>query len=100
MTAKVIPMETWEKHLSSVLQARDTRPPETHGFTHEAVLFTEEEIAHTIKNTKNHKANGPDNIYNDHLKTTLPVLVNPITILLNECLRQGVVPTNWKKNPQ
>ena len=96
-----IPMEVWEEHLSSILQARDTRPvcpTATQVLTQELELFTEDEVTHIVMNTKNNKACGPDGIYNEHLKTTLPVLVTPLTVLLNKCLIHGAVPDKWKKS--
>ncbi|XP_049798835.1 uncharacterized protein LOC126233683 [Schistocerca nitens] len=62
----------------------------------EIALFTEEEIIHRIMSTKNNKVCDPDNIYSEHLKTTFPVLVIPLTALLNECLKRGSLPDQWK----
>ncbi|XP_049798870.1 uncharacterized protein LOC126234197 [Schistocerca nitens] len=44
----------------------------------------------------NNKVCDPDNIYSEHLKTTFPVLVIPLTALLNECRKRGIVPDQWK----
>ncbi|XP_049855299.1 uncharacterized protein LOC126335870 [Schistocerca gregaria] len=95
------PMEVWERHLSPVLQANHTRPPArsptaTPVPAHEIEFFTEGEIIHTIMSMKNNKACGPDNIYNENLKTTLAVLVIPFIALLTESLKQGTVPDYWK----
>ncbi|XP_049798758.1 uncharacterized protein LOC126259655 [Schistocerca nitens] len=46
--------------------------------------------------SKNNKVCDPDNICSEHLKTTFPVLVIPLTALLNECLKRGIVPDQWK----
>ena len=96
-----IPIEKWEEHLILILQARDTRPeksPRMHIRTEENQFFTKEEVIQAVRKSKNNKACGPDNIYNEHLKTTLPVLAEPLTTLLNECLRRGAIPDKWKKS--
>ncbi|XP_049952469.1 uncharacterized protein LOC126462778 [Schistocerca serialis cubense] len=46
--------------------------------------------------TRNSKACDPDDIYSEHLKTAFPVLVIPLTALLNECLKREIVPDQWK----
>lgn len=92
-----ISMDIWERHFKNVLQAKETRPTEMNmGTPSAAELFTTEEVELTISELKNSKACGPDQIYNEHLKQTAPILVETWTSLFNECLRQGNIPQKWR----
>jgi hypothetical protein len=68
-------MEVWEKHLSAVLQGRETLPLNNLIPAPKAIQDSEKltvgEILATIQNSKDNKSCGPDNIFNEHLKATL-----------------------------
>jgi hypothetical protein len=67
---------TWETHFRGVLQARETRPNETDLEVCTDInqeLFTIE-VEKAVKELKNRKACGPDQIYNEYLKDTTTTL--------------------------
>ena len=94
-----IPIETWVTHFKQVLSSKDTQPNRGHNKSitlenHE--LFTITEVQDVIKNLKNRKASGPDDLFNEHIKTAAPALVETWTLIFNECLQQGRIPDRWR----
>lgn len=57
--------------------------------------ITEKEIRKCVKNLKNNKSSGNDNILNEHIKTTLPTMINIYVKLFNIILDTGIVPESW-----
>lgn len=57
--------------------------------------FTEYEIIKTVKNLKNNKSPGIDNIINEHMKTTINVMAPIYVKLFNLIFDSGFVPDNW-----
>ena len=68
----------------------------THGLNEEINnLFTSDEIMKQIKKKKNGKSPGCDNIVNEFLKHSPPMLIEVITALFNVILLSGKVPSSW-----
>ena len=42
------------------------------------------------------KATGPDMIHNKLLIATVDIITDPLTILFNRCLNEGIFPNIWK----
>lgn len=56
-----------------------------------------DEIRKVIKNLKNNKACGMDNILNEHIKATANILMDRYVELFNNVLTSGVIPSEWTK---
>lgn len=93
---KNIPMEVWIDHLSTTICGKETRPPATYSSSENFQPITKQEIMEVIRTSKDQKAPGPDQICNEHLKAAAPTMIEAWTALLNECLRQGRIPTKWR----
>ena len=57
--------------------------------------ITESEIRTAIKNLKNNKSSGPDNVLNEHLKYTADLMMPVYTELFNLIFDTGYIPQNW-----
>ena len=57
---------------------------------------SEDEVLKLIHALKNKKSVGVDNISSFILKLSAPVIVKPLTYLLNKSIMEGVVPLRWK----
>lgn len=72
---RAISIKEWETHFREVLQAKETRPiPDDLEINTAPHLFTVQEVAKEIQDTKNNKACGPDGIFYEFLKTTIHTL--------------------------
>ncbi|KAJ4444760.1 hypothetical protein ANN_06557 [Periplaneta americana] len=94
-----IPMDTWVQHFTEILQSKDTRPlKETAKKEEDAFLetFTQDEVLRLVMGSKDKKASGPDNIFNEHLKSAAPMLIKAWKNLFNECLLRGSIPERWR----
>ena len=58
-------------------------------------LITASEVRHAIRQLKENKAPGSDNITNDLLKNTGEVLLAKRAELFSECLHQSKIPKDW-----
>ena len=73
-------------------QSEETRRPPNNDIN---VPFTEKEIITAVKNLKNNKSQGLDNILNEQLKSTIQVM-SPIYVkLFNIIFDTGLVPESW-----
>ena len=54
------------------------------------------EIDQIIKNMQNKKSSGYDNISNQMLKWLRPVIIQPLSIIFNMSMEQGIFPNNMK----
>ena len=59
--------------------------------------ITPEGVFKLLKNLNPHKACGPDNIKPIVLKELADVLTPIVTLIFQDSLKQGVVPTDWQK---
>lgn len=57
--------------------------------------FTESEIIRAVKNLKNNKSNGIDNILNEHLKMSIHTMLPIYKKLFNIIFDTGIVPESW-----
>ena len=57
--------------------------------------ITAMEIEKTVRKLKNNKSNGADDILNEHIKSTLPSMINIYTKLFNIVLDSGIIPEAW-----
>ena len=57
--------------------------------------ITAEEIEKTVRKLKNNKSNGADDILNEHIKSTLPRMIDIYTKLFNIVLNSGIIPESW-----
>ena len=57
--------------------------------------ITENKILAAIKSLKNNKSSGLDNIVNEHLKSTIQVMIPIYKKLFNMILDTGIVPESW-----
>ena len=56
----------------------------------------EEDVLKLIYSLKNTKSAGVDDINSFILKTSAPVIVKPLTYLINRSLSEGIFPSKWK----
>lgn len=73
---------------------RDTQTPPD---TEDTEPFLIKEIEKVINNLKCKKAPGHDLIEAEIIKRSCPILRQEITQLMNNCLSQGIFPSNWKR---
>ena len=59
--------------------------------------FTEAEILYAVKNLKNNKSHGIDNIVNEHLKSTIHIMCPIYVKLFNLIFDTGIVPESWSE---
>ncbi|XP_078682384.1 uncharacterized protein LOC144916861 [Branchiostoma floridae x Branchiostoma belcheri] len=59
--------------------------------------ITEDEVANAIKNLKNHKAAGIDQISAELLKKGGDIMLKKLTKLCNTCWELGKTPLDWRK---
>ncbi|KAI8479716.1 hypothetical protein Bbelb_425190 [Branchiostoma belcheri] len=59
--------------------------------------ITEDEVANAIKNLKNHKAAGIDQIPAELLKKGGDIMLKKLTVLCNTCWELGNTPLDWRK---
>ena len=57
--------------------------------------ITEDEIVNAVKNLKNNKASGYDQVLNEHIKSTMPIMLNIYEKLFNLILDTGCFPSSW-----
>lgn len=77
---------------------------EEHNYTIKAERQTEEsepeilprEIEKAVLSQKSEKAPGPDKIVNELLKGTLEDLLPVLTLIFNEIMTTGIIPSQWK----
>ena len=60
--------------------------------------FTAGEVYRAILRTRDHKAAGPDNLTNEHLKQSVDCLLQEWTKLFNLCLQRRRVPSQWENS--
>ena len=70
---------------------------DNNGITYDEInqTITENEILAAIKSLKNNKSTGLDNIVNEHLKSTIQVIILIYKKLFNLILDTGIVPESW-----
>jgi hypothetical protein len=59
--------------------------------------ITEDEILCAVKNLKNNKASGYDNIVNEHIKHTIHMMMPIYCKLFNLILNTGKIPNSWSE---
>ena len=59
-------------------------------------LVNEEQVLNVIKNLKDKKACGPDNVPAEFWKIVMTYILKPLTYIINLSFEQGVVPLQWK----
>lgn len=69
------------------------------------LMVTEEEVSVNIKNLKNRKAPGVDEILNELIKYGVKELARKSTELFNKIITTSIIPTEWlekgqKSNPE
>ena len=57
--------------------------------------FTPSEVSKLLRNLKNNKSSGPDQILNEFLKYSPPNIINMLTKLVNVILETGIFPEQW-----
>ena len=60
------------------------------------IILTHADIHSVIKLLDKSKATGPDMIHNKLLIATVDIIIEPLTILFNCCLNEGIFPNIWK----
>ena len=63
-------------------------------------LITERMVSEQIRKLDITKSSGPNNINARVLKELHDVITEPLTLLFNNSLNQGMVPQEWKKHWQ
>jgi hypothetical protein len=61
------------------------------------LIISLESVEGQLESIKTKKAIGPDNIPNWILKELSHIIVKPICAIFNSSLREGTVPSCWKK---
>jgi hypothetical protein len=99
--------EQWLNHFMSILNDLDddvdlndimNNVPEerTNDVTLDSVI-SKEEIQEAIKHLKRGKAAGPDQILNEMIKVSEPVIINFLVKLFNTVFDSGIYPQEWTK---
>ena len=57
--------------------------------------ITEEEFLRVVKNFKSNKASGYDDIVNEHIKSTINIILPIYCKLFNIVLNSGLIPESW-----
>ncbi|MCG8112265.1 MAG: reverse transcriptase domain-containing protein [Candidatus Thiodiazotropha taylori] len=57
--------------------------------------ITDDEVKSNVKMLKNNKAAGPDSVINEHIKTTVHIMLPVYTKLFNIILNSGIIPESW-----
>ena len=57
--------------------------------------FTPSEVSKLLRNLKNNKSSGPDQILNEFLKYSPPNFIDMLTKLFNVILDTGICPEQW-----
>ena len=94
--SQTISIQTWEKHFQQILDSKTRHNGATQQRTDVYPKITKEEVSNTIRSLKNHKAAGPDEIFNEHLKIALPYIGEVWTALFNKCLELSRIPLSWR----
>lgn len=93
--------ETWVEHFTKLHNTRRGQDRDRHieedGNT-ETSEITIQMVKEAIKNLKNRKSPGQDEIPNELLKYGGPKLVKELTTLFNKITTTGKVPAEWKKS--
>ena len=76
--------------------ARDEMMSKIQSKTDENIVIRQEQVQHTLKNIRTGKATGPDEVPAKALKCCAEQLAPVLTILFQDSVNQGVVPTKWK----
>ena len=61
-----------------------------------SINLTVDDVITSIKELEPNKAVGPDMIHNSLLITACPIIAQPLTLLFNRSLAEGVFPQIWK----
>ena len=84
---------------SNNLHQKDSDPRESNSTQHMNMdinkPITENEILTAVKNLKNNKSPGVDNILNEHIKSTIQIMLPIYTKLFNIIFDTGIVPESW-----
>lgn len=99
-----ISMEEWQRHFNNTLNRKEIKNKP--GNLQEAVVqapiqwtpLTMNEVQNAVGNTKNKKAAGPDNLYNEYLKDTAYLLIPTWTELYNKCIETATIPERWRES--
>ena len=70
---------------------------ESKNITFKLKLVSEKMVLKTIKNMKNKKSSGLDEITQEQLKMGADILVIPLTKIINASIAEGVFPDAWKQ---
>lgn len=100
-----IPMNMWKRHLKQLYNNPSVhipREPFQVAVLRQSVEleklnrpFEEAEVLRCIQDTKNGKAAGRDLIFYEHIKSTIPILMNFWLRLFNFILNHGQIVTTW-----
>ena len=60
------------------------------------IILTHADVHSVINFLDKSKATGPDMIHNKLLIATVDIITEPLTILFNRCLNEGIFPNIWK----
>ena len=60
------------------------------------IIFSSTEIKAVIINLDSNKAVGPDKIHNKLLTAAVDIISEPLAILFNRCIAEGIFPSTWK----
>ena len=59
-------------------------------------ILTLADVHNAIKHLDKSRATGPDMIYNELLIAIVDIITEPLTILFNRCLNEGIFPNIWQ----
>ena len=86
------------KELNALPDTHENIEPNINIHDNDAIInspITREEITKCAKQLKNNKAFGNDNILNEHIKTTLPLMLPIYEKLFNLVFDSGAIPCSW-----
>ena len=93
--------EEFEKHFKNLNQMEETDSEELRKnepiicFSHLNAQIDEEELKKGLKSLKNNKSTGPDEILNEQIKATFPIMKNIYLKLFNTIFDTGCFPEIW-----
>ena len=88
--------KTLHKNFPANVKKRHTKTPSSYKAQFVFKDVTQDEIENIIKTLPVNKATGPDNLPAKLLRHVASVISSPVTHIINQSLRTGIIPSEWK----
>ena len=101
-TIAPVPLEEWNTHFTDLLNPDEVTPSFSFEDAEDEIPawcnepFSEAEVAYRINKSSNNKAPGYDRIVNEHMKESVPYILNLWVLLMNACFWFSTIPSQWR----